>query len=259
MRNVFSIFWREYKSYFVSPIAYVIIGVFVFLVANRFVYKFNDFVQMSFRMTSEALRLQETIPKFSINDTVIRYVFQQIRTISLFLLPMITMRLIAEERRTGTLELLITSPLTITQLVLGKFLAGFALFLTMIIPTVVFYYYLFTFGNPDLGPVLTSYAGIILFGAAIISVGLLISSLTENQIIAGALTFGAFLFLWIMGRLSESTITVWGKIANYISITAHYNNFAMGIIDSRDVIFYLTFTFIGLFLTYQSIASLRWR
>ncbi len=99
----------------------------------------------------------------------------------------------------------------------------------------------------------------ILFGAAIISLGLLISSLTENQIIAGALTFGAFLFLWMVGRLGESTYTVWARLANYLSITSHYNNFAMGMIDSRDVMFYLSFTSFALFLTYQSIASLRWR
>jgi len=259
MRNILTIFWREYKSYFVSPIAYVVIGVFIFLVANRFVDRFNQFVQDSFEGISRAVQAQSTVPKYSINDTVIRYIFQHIRTISLFLLPMITMRLLAEERKTGTVELLLTSPLTIVQLVLGKFLAGFVLFMTMVIPTVLLQYYLFLYGNPDLGPILTSYAGILLFGAAVISVGLLISSLTENQIVAGALTFGAFLFLWIMGRISDTTFTVWGKVASYLSITSHYNNFAMGVVDSRDVIFYLTFTFIGLFLTCQSIASLRWR
>jgi len=259
MRNIFSIFWREYRSYFVSPIAYVVIGVFIFLIANRFVFKFNEFVQTSFQAISEAVQVQETIPKFSINDLVIRHFFQHIRTTSLFLLPMITMRLLAEERKSGTVELLLTSPLTIIQLVLGKFLAGFALFITMVAPTVVMHFYLFAYGNPDLGPIITSYVGILFFGAAVISVGLLISSLTENQIIAGALTFGAFLFLWFMGQISDTTFTVWSQAANYISITSHYNNFAMGVVDSRDVIFYFSFTFIGLFLTYQSIASLRWR
>jgi len=129
----------------------------------------------------------------------------------------------------------------------------------MVAPTVVMHFYLFAYGNPDLGPILTSYVGILFFGAAVISVGLMISSLTENQIIAGALTFGAFLFLWFMGQLTDTTFTLWSQVANYISITSHYNNFAMGVVDSRDVIFYLSFTFIGLFLTYQSIASLRWR
>ncbi|MBN2290432.1 MAG: ABC transporter permease subunit [Candidatus Glassbacteria bacterium] len=259
MRNILSIFWREYKSYFVSPIAYVVIGVFIFLVANRFVFRFNQFVQDTFMGISQAVQAGDAVPKYSINDSVIRYVFQQIRTVSLFLLPMITMRLLAEERKSGTVELLLTSPLTIVQLVLGKFLAGFGLFITMVVPTVAMHFFLFTYGNPDLGPIITSYAGILLFGAAVISVGLLISSLTENQIIAGALTFGAFLFLWIMGRIGDTTYTVWSKVANYLSITSHYNNFAMGVVDSRDVIFYVSFTFIGLFLTYQSIASLRWR
>jgi ABC-2 type transport system permease protein len=259
MRNILTIFWREYKSYFVSPIAYVVIGVFVFLVANRFVYQFNQFVQTSFNSIGDAVRSQEPIPKFSINDVVIRYIFQQIRTISLFLLPMITMRLFAEERKQGTVELLLTSPLTISQLVLGKFLGGFGLYLTMVLPTGAFHYFLFKYGNPDLAPILTSYLGIVLFGAAVISVGLLISSLTENQIIAGALTFGAFLFLWLVGRLGESTFTVWSRLANYVSVTSHYSNFSMGVIDSRDVLFYISFTFLGLFLTHQSISSLRWR
>ena len=259
MQNVFSIFWREYKSYFLSPVAYVVIGVFLFLVANRFIFKFNEFVHLTFEATSEAVNTQQTIPKFSINDTVIRYLFQQIRNISLFLLPMITMRLFAEERKTGTLELLITSPLTITQLVLGKFLSAFVLYLTMVIPTAFFQYFIFLYGNPDMGPILTSYIGIVLYGAAVISIGTLISSLTENQIIAGALTFGAFLFLWIVGRVSEATVSVWGEVANYISITSHFTNFSMGIVDSRDVIFYLSFCFVRLFLTHQSITSLRWR
>lgn len=259
MRNVLAIFWREYKSYFVSPIAYVVIGVFIILVANRFIYKFNDFVQYTFDATSEAVTYQMTIPKFSINDEVVRYLFQNMRNISLFLLPMITMRLFAEERKTGTLELLLTSPLTITQLVAGKFLSAFILFVTMMLPTAAFYYYLFEYGNPDLGPIITSFAGMLLYGAVVVSVGTLISSLTENQIIAGALTFGAFLFLWIVGRVGESTITIWGQIANYISINAHFNNFAMGVVDTRDVLFYLSFTFIGLFFTHQTITSLRWR
>ncbi|HLA40284.1 MAG TPA: ABC transporter permease subunit [Candidatus Glassbacteria bacterium] len=259
MRNVLAIFWREYKSYFVSPIAYVVIGVFIILVANRFIYKFNEFVQYTFEATSEAVTYQTTIPKFSINDEVVRYLFQNMRNISLFLLPMITMRLFAEERKTGTLELLLTSPLTITQLVLGKFLSAFFLFVTMLLPTAACYYYLFAYGNPDLGPIITSFVGMLFYGAAVISVGTLISSLTENQIIAGALTFGAFLFLWIVGRVGESTITIWGQIANYISINAHFNNFAMGVVDTRDVFFYLSFSFIGLFFTHQAITSLRWR
>ena len=259
MRNIISIFWREYKSYFASPIAYVVIGVFLILISNRFIYKFNDFVKFTFQATGEAVNYQMLVPKFSINDSVIRYIFQEIRTISLFLLPMITMRLFAEERKTGTLELLLTSPLTIAQLVLGKFLAGFVLFLTMIVPTVAFHFFLFQYGNPDLGPILTGYAGTIFYGASVISVGILISSVTENQIIAGALTFGAFLFLWIVGRVGESTFTFWNRLANYISVTGHFDNFAMGILDSRDVIFYLSLTFFGLFLTYQVVASLRWR
>jgi ABC-2 type transport system permease protein len=259
VNNIISIFWREYKSSFTSPIAYVVIGVFLFLVANRFTYQFKDFVQMTFDSISQAVNTQQPIPKFSINDSVIRYLFQQMRNISLFLLPMITMRLFAEERKTGTLELLLTSPLTITQLVIGKFLSAFILFLTMVLPTGVFMYFTFLYGNPDLGPVLTGYVGLVLYGAAVISIGTLISSLTENQIIAGALTFGAFLFLWIVGRVGEGTVGAWGKIANYISITSHFNNFSMGVVDSRDVLFYLSFCFIGLFFTHQSITSLRWR
>ena len=259
MRKIFSIFWREYKSYFLSPIAYVVIMVFILLVANRFIFKFNQFAELTFQAISDSVRMQTEQPKFSINDSVIRYVFQHIRTISMFLLPMITMRLIAEERKLGTVELLLTSPVTIFQLVIGKFLAGFMLFLTMVLPTAFFHLYLFKYGNPDIGPIVTSYVGIVFFGASVIAVGLLISALTENQIIAGALTFGAFLFLWIVGRVGDSSYTLWGKIGSYLSITEHYNNFAMGVVDSRDVIFYLSFTFLGLFLTYQAINSLRWR
>ena len=212
MKKIFSVFWREYKSYFLSPIAYVVLIVFILLVANRFIFKFNQFAELTFQAISDSVRMGTMQPKFSINDTVIRYVFQHIRTISMFLLPMITMRLIAEERKLGTVELLLTSPVTILQLVIGKFMAGFTLFLTMVLPTAFFHVYLFKYGNPDLGPIITrlcGYSSVWCLGYR----GRVVDSVRslENQIIAGALTFGAFLFLWIVGRIGDFIVYALGQ------------------------------------------------
>jgi len=174
-------------------------------------------------------------------------------------LPAITMRLFSEEKKSGTIELLLTSPITQFQTILGKYLAGFSLFASMILLTVPFMIILFVYGNPEFAPIVTGYLGILLFGGSFVAIGLLISSLTENQIISAIATFGVLLMLWVIDWMAAYSGPTMGAFFSYISVIDHLDNFAKGVLESQDIIFYLSVVTAGLFLTYSSMESLRWR
>ncbi|MGH9337783.1 MAG: ABC transporter permease, partial [Vicinamibacteria bacterium] len=176
----------------------------------------------------------------------------------LFLLPMLTMRSFSEEIRTGTIELLLTSPLTDFQIVAGKFLGALALYGCMLALTLLHMGVLFFFGDPEWKPLLAGYLGMLLLGGAFISFGLVFSSLTRNQIIAGFLSFATFLFLWLI-EYAESWAGAAAGFVTYVSVTKHLSEFAKGVVDTRDVVYYLSFIGLGLFLSKQSLQSLRWR
>ncbi len=165
------------------------------------------------------------------------------------------MRLIAEEKKGHTTELLFTSPIRVFDVVFGKYLASLLLFVIMIAFTGAYMVILRKYGNPDFGPVYSGYLGLFLLGGTFLSVGLLSSSLTQNQIIAATISFGALLLFWILGATSEAEASV----AGYLSILNHFDSFTKGIVDIKDVVFYLSFIFFSLFLTYVSLDSQRWR
>jgi ABC-2 type transport system permease protein len=179
--------------------------------------------------------------------------------IILFIMPMITMRTYAEEKRSGTMELLLTSPLTDVQIILGKFLGAMGLFAAMLLVTAIDIAILFRLGNPEWKPVLTGYLGLLLLGGCFLSLGLLISSLTRNQIVAGVMTFGVFLLLWIVNWFADSVGPTARDVLNYLSITAHLEDFTRGILDTKHIVYYLSFITFGLFLTAKSVDSERWR
>ena len=177
----------------------------------------------------------------------------------LFLLPLITMRTYAEEKRSGTIELLLTSPLTDVQIVAGKFLGAMALYGAMLLVTCVHFGLLFAFGTPEWKPLLTAYLGLLLFGGCFIAVGLFISSLTRNQIIAGAATFGVFLLLWVIDWIGQSMGPSGEAVLKYLSMTEHLDDFVKGVIDTKHLVYYVSFITFGLFLTVKSVDSERWR
>jgi ABC-2 type transport system permease protein len=179
--------------------------------------------------------------------------------IILFIMPMITMRTYAEEKRSGTMELLLTSPLTDVQIILGKFLGAMGLFAAMLLVTAIDVAILFRLGNPEWKPVLTGYLGLLLLGGCFLSLGLLISSLTKNQIVAGGMTFGVFLLLWIVNWFADGVGPTTREVLNYLSITAHLEDFVRGILDTKHIVYYLSFITFGLFLTAKSVDSERWR
>ncbi len=195
----------------------------------------------------------------NVNLLMIRPFFQNMSVIVLFVIPMITMRSFSEEKKSGTMELLLTSPVTNWQLILGKFLASFTLYFVMVMVTFLFMVFLLIWGNPSLVPILISYLGILLMGLVLVALGNFISSLTENQIVAAVGTFGATMFLWVIGFAGDFAGKVFGEIFKYLSIVNHFDDFSKGVFDTNHLVYYLSLTFLMLFFTYQSIESSKWR
>jgi ABC-2 type transport system permease protein len=195
----------------------------------------------------------------NVNERLIRPLLSNASVLVLFLLPMITMRTYSEEKRSGTIELLLTSPVTDVEIILGKFFGAVGLFAALLGVTLIYVGVLFALGEPEWLPVLTGYLGLLLLGSCFLSAGLFISSTTKNQMVAGAATFVIALMFWIVNWFAESAGPTVGPILNYLSITQHFDDFAKGVIDTKHVVFYLSFILFGLFLTLKSVDSERWR
>ena len=249
MSNVLAIAQKEIKGYFASPIAYVVLGFFA-LMFGFFFYSLLLFFDR---------QAMGGGPTVNVNEQLIRPVFLNATVIFLFVLPMVTMRTYAEEKRSGTMELLLTAPLTDMQIILGKFLGAMGLFTAMLALSLVHIGVLFWRGNPEPLPVLTTYLGLLLMGGCFVSLGLLISSLTRNQIVAGMATFGVFLMLWVINWIASFTGPTTQAVLNYLSITDHLDDFTRGIIDTKHLVYYISFIAFGLFLTARSVDTERWR
>lgn len=252
MANVLALAHKELRSYFASPIGYVIVGLFA-LLFGYFFYAYLGF----FVRSSEQMMTGGQTP--NVNQQMIRGVLLNSAVIILFIMPMITMRTYSEEKRSGTIELLLTSPITDMQIILGKFLGAMGLYAVMLAVTMIYIAILFFLGNPEWKPILAGYLGLLLMGGCFVSVGLLISSLTKNQIVAAVVTFAVFLMLWVINWIGENSGPTTREVVNYLSITHHFDDFARGIIDTKHVIYYLSFITFGLFLTAKSVDSERWR
>ena len=254
VRNVLAIAGKELRSYFASPIGYVIIGLFALLFGVFFNLYLAIFVQRSVGMGQFGGG-----GAVNVNQDMIRGVLMNTAVVILFVMPMITMRTYAEEKRSGTIELLLTSPLTDVEIILGKFLGALALYGAMLAVTLVDIAILFGFGNPEWRPIAVGYLGLLLLGGCFLSVGLLISSLTKNQIVAGVITFAVFLTLWVINWSADQAGPIARNVLNHLSIIEHFDDFARGIIDTKHLVYYLSFITFGLFLTAKSVDSERWR
>ena len=256
MSNILAIAHKELKSYFSSPIAYIAIGMWALLYGWFFVAILSFFVRQSMQMNQFGMQGPQAM---NINQQMIRPLLQNVTILILFLMPMVTMRTYSEEKRSGTIELLLTSPITDFQIVLGKFLGAMALYGTMLAVTLIHVALLFIYGHPEWKPIITAYAGLLLLGGCFIALGLFISSLTKNQIVAGMVTFTVFLLLWIitwMGSIAGPEVE---KLTNYLSIIDHFDDFGKGVVDTSHLIYYVSFITFGLFLTAKSVDSERWR
>jgi ABC-2 type transport system permease protein len=254
VRNVLLICRKELKGYFASPIAYLLMAFFGLIFGFGFYTATRD--MMRFSMQSQMMGQQQPM---NVNDAIIRPLLGFASTIALFLIPMITMRLFAEEKRSGTIELLLTSPIKDIEIILGKWLGAMLLFLCVLAMSMINIAMLFAWGKPDWKPVLVAYLGLILQGGALLAIGAFISTTTKNQIIAGGVTFFVCLLLWLLSWFTAYDSTAPAQVVNYISIVTHFENFSKGVLDSKDVVFYCSMIFFALFLTSRSMESLRWR
>jgi gliding motility-associated transport system permease protein len=255
MRNVMAIAQREVKAYFSSPIAYILIGFFA-LLFGYFYYALLSFFERQSMQMGMGMGGPQTM---NVNQMLISPLLVNATVILIFVFPLITMRTYSEEKRSGTIELLLTSPLTDLQIILGKFLGAMLLYGAMLAVTLIHVGLLFLYGNPEWKPILTGYLGLLLMGGCFLSVGLLISSLTKNQIVAAMATFGVFLMLWVINWIGSFVGPTAQAVLQHLSITDHFDDFAKGIIDTKHLVYYFSFIAFGLFLTMKSVDSERWR
>lgn len=236
MRNTVTIAGRELVSYFGSPVAYVVAA--AFLAINGFLYGLiiagSKQADMSF-------------------------VFSDMGIILLFVIPGITMRLLAEEQRLGTIELLLTAPVRDWEVIMGKFIAAMALFLLMLVPTGLYVFFLMVWGHPDTSTILTGYVGIILVGAVFVSIGLLTSTFTQNQLVAFLVAFVVSLALWLFDGLAGNFSASAGTVITYLALQQHLSDFESGAVQSQDVVYLLSLTICSLFLATRVLESRRYR
>ncbi|MCL2877595.1 MAG: ABC transporter permease subunit [Acidobacteria bacterium] len=255
MQNIVAIWQREMKSYFVSPVAYVVLTIFLVLAGLFFFGNLDEVV----RYTLAQAQMGQGGQPIDVPAYVVQTLFDTLTIILLFLIPMLTMRLFAEERKQRTFELLLTAPINNVQTLLGKYLASLTFLVILLASAALTISPLFIYSRPDVMPILSAYLGLLLYGAALLALGLFISTLTENQIIAVVISFGVSLTLWLFNVFGSSATGAVREMINYLSIINHLNDFIKGVIDTSHVIYYLTFAFVWLFLAYRSLESMRWR
>jgi ABC-2 type transport system permease protein len=257
MRNVLTIAARELKSYFVSPIAYVVLTGFLLLGGWFF---FNLLARFNLLLTIySAQQNPQVLQRLNLNEFVIAPLLHNLSVVLVILVPVITMRTLAEEKKAGTYELLLTSPLRISEIVIGKFLGSFVFVAIMVALTGVYPLILFAYGNPETGVVLGGYLGLLLLATSFVAVGVLTSSFTENQIIAAVSCLVSLLLLYIIAWPADNAGETVGALLRYVSLTEHFAQMVKGIIDSKDLVYFATVIVLALFLTHRSVESIRWR
>jgi ABC-2 type transport system permease protein len=259
LRNVAALVEKEWRHYFGSPIAYVALSMWTVLFGFFFWVIFKQFLLYSMQ-TAQQMEMGGGF-KLSLNELVISPVLRNMAVVALFILPMLTMRLFAEERRQGTMELLATAPLTDLQIVIGKFLGAMALYTLMIVSGFANFALLWKYATvaPEWKPLLTGGLALLLVGAAFIALGLFLSTLTRNQIIAGILGFGLALIFWVLGWLDQPMADPVTKVVAQLGVTNHIDPLMKGVVDLKDLVFYASFTAFGIVLAHQSVLSQRWR
>jgi ABC-2 type transport system permease protein len=252
MRTVLAITRKELEQYFASPIAYIVVA-FLLVLSGIFFYIYLQFYIQQTAAAGQFGGAQD------LSQSVMRPFFANIAFFFLIIFPMLTMRQFAEEKKLGTYELLMTSPISISQLVSGKFFGVSSVMLLILVLMGIYPGLLYAFGGrPDLGPILTGFLGLFLLGAAFLAFGLFFSSVTDSQIVAAVLGFVFLIILWIINWISRSEAW-YGKLAQYISIYQRFDDFTKGVLNLNDVFYYVSFAFAGLFITGIVLQSQRWR
>jgi len=237
VKNTGTIALKEIKSYLTSPMAYIVTGIFLVLTGTFFT---------------------TYLAGTAYSDTSIRGFVESSQLLLLLFAAILTMRLIAEERKLGTWELLLTAPVRDTEVVLGKFLGSLAVLVTMLVLTLYYPILLEGLGDPDWGPIGTSYLGLFLLGSTALAVGIFASSLTSNQIVAAVIAGGILAALWLVGMAGGTAPEALGEVLSYLSLSYHFNDFIRGVVDTRAIIYYLSVTALFLYLAIRSLETSRW-
>ena len=250
------VFKKEMRLYFGSPVAYAFLALFLLIAGWMFSQIFLIYSEMSMRSFMQPMGGAQNLNP---TESVMRPLFSNMSVVLLFFIPMLTMRLFAEEKKSGTIELLLTYPVRDGEVLFGKFLAAGAVYLLLLALTLIYPGLVAAFGRVEWGTVLTGYVGLLLLGAAFLGVGVFISSLTENQIVAGSATFGVLLAFWLIGWGADAAGGWLRTLLQYLSIIEHMDGFGKGVIDTKDVVYYVTVSAFSLFLTLRALDAKRWR
>ena len=253
--KIWPIMKKELRLYFTTPVAYGVIFFFLLIMGYFFYSIFAFYTMASMQSAMNPQMGRELNP----TDSVMRPLFSNMSVILLLLMPLVTMRLFAEERKNGTIELLLTYPVRDGAVLLGKFFAALVLYVVMLVLTLVYPGIVAYFTRLEWGPLLTGYVGLLLMGATFIAVGVCISSFFENQIMAGTATFVVLLMFWVIGWSGDAAGGIWKTILSELSIIEHFDTFAKGILDTKDIIYYLNLTILALFIGLKSLESRRWK
>ncbi len=255
MRMTWIIAKRDLGSFFNSPIFYVVTTVFLIIYSFIFFNILNFFSFQSF----QAGQFQAMGMNLNLNEMVVEPSLQNMSVILLMIIPIITMRSFADEKKMKTFRLLLSSPVHLREIILGKFLACMIVVAVMILISSYSVGFLFLLGEPEPGPVVTGYLGVLLMAGCFVSVGIFASSLTDNQIVAAVLTFGFSLFMWVIGWGAQAAGSTTGQVLQYLSIVDHLDRFLKGLVDTSDLVYYLSFILFSLFLCHRVLDSNRWR
>jgi len=257
MKNIAAMVGKEMRLYFSSPIVYVLAAVFLlitdFLFYGQIVFYSN--------MASQMMQFQQNMPNLNVHQVVFQPAFMNMGIILLLMVPLLTMRLFSEEKKARTLELLLTSPLTITEIVLAKFIAAFSIYLILLALTLHVPLMLSMLTPVSIKPLLASYLALALMGGVFVSFGLFASTLSENQVVSAVTSFGILIGLWLIGGGQEAggNASPMDAVLSFLSLVRHLENMVRGLIDTRDLGYFISLTLMGLFLSHRAIESTRWR
>lgn len=257
MRNTLAICRRELLSFFVSPIAYFVITGFALLVGFFFFNYLALFARMYNMAQMMAFRGGGQLP--NLNETVVEGLFQTMMVILVFLIPLLTMRIVAEEKRRGTFELLITSPVSVGEIVMGKFLSLAVVLALMLLISFIFPLLLMVYGSPEVPPVISGFVGVLLCSLGFASIGMAVSSFTENQIVAGVSSMVVLLLLYVIQAPGESLGGTAAEVLRYLSPIDQVQQFLKGVISLRAIAYFVSLILVGLFVSHRALEAQRWR
>ena len=257
MRNILTLTSKELRSYFQSPVAYIVIAVFLVISGIIFSLRFSMFYQQSLEISRNPYLMQQ----YSLNVTehVLQPMLFTLNFLSLLMIPMLTMRTFAEDKKTGTIELLFTYPVRDIEVALSKFFACIAVYACIVGLTLLYPAFVARFAEIEIASIALGYGGLLLSGAAFVALGIFISSLTENQIVAVAASYGLLLMFWLLGAAENLMPPPYNVVLTDLSLFIHLEDFGSGVLDSHDLLYYLMFTAFFMFLTLRSLEVAKWK